>query len=497
MNHQNPDTEHAPSPAVSLLPYLILVATILLTYSNVFTTSYGFTDDYSFLHSTTSGNNDLTHLLITVGRPTQAGIIEVFFSMFSTVESLKHVRLLGILGTGLFACCLYRHIFRLTGKKGFATCAAFAICALPAFQVYVSWAQYFSMPYACIAAFFAYQAANRALLGTGALPRISFAMVSLVLLLLSLTVHPVAGFFYVFFLATELLHTDEDLKPAARRILLIMSIFMAGLVCSYILLKLGKHWFPASDTNRDGLTKDLIGKAKWFFKQPLYDALSGPFIPARKLVAAPVLAIIAFGMTVASGWKGLTLVRKAVIAAAFVPFVYLPNLMVTENWSSYRTQAVLSALVLYYLLFSINAIASSERWKSRSLETAALSACAAICVFFGWKAASNTHRYFTVPQAKEHQYVSTRLSTYDPSKHTGIHYIMSSRWDTLAPFAYYDEFGLPSGCQAWVPKPFVLSVLHDRKIPDLGRIKVEEIKPEAPLPEGGFLLDLRSIKTLD
>lgn len=486
-----------PSRAIHLLPYLILVTTILMTYYGVFASSYGFADDYSFLNSTTSGSKDLNHLLITVGRPTQAGIIQIFFSIFSTVESLKFVRLLGILGTGLFACCIFHHVARLTRSPGFATCAAFAICTLPAFQVYVSWAQYFSMPYACIAAFLSYQTADRALSGTRTSMRIAFALGSLSLLLLSLTIHPVAGFFYVFFLATGLLHGDEDIKPALKRTLAILSLFMVGLVCSYILLKLGKHWFPASDTNRDGLTHDLVGKVKWFFKQPLYDSLSGPFIPARKLAAVPVLAVIALGMGIASGWTGLTRLWKGGIAIAFIPFVYLPNLMVTENWSSYRTQAVLSALVLYYLFFSIRAIGSSGRGKRLSLETATIPACAVICVFFGWKAASNTTRYFARPQATEYQFVNTRLSTCDPAKNTGIYYIMSSRWDTLAPFAYYDEFGLPSGSQAWVPKPFVLSVLHDRKIPNLGHIIVEEIQPETPLPEGGFLLDLRSVKEPD
>lgn len=486
-----------PNSRSSVVPCLVLLTSIIFTYHNVFAVPYAFTDDYTFLDSITSGRKDLLLLLVTVGRATQAGIILFFFSIFSTVESLRHLRLLGIVGTGLFSWCLYRHIFRLTQKKVFATCAAFAICMLPSFQVYASWTQYFSMPYACAAAFLSYQAANRALRANGALKKALFSIATLILLLLSLTTHPIAGFFFAFFLATELLHGHEDLKPTVKRILVIMSLFSVGLALSYALLILGKHWFPDSDSNRDALTHDVIGKIKWFVRRPLYESLSGPFVPASKLAACLNLAVTAFGMIVASGWTGITRIRKVGIAIAFVPFVYLPNLMVGESWSSYRTQAVLAALLLYYLFHSIDAIGSSSRWKTRSSEAIAVSACIALSLFFGLNAASNTIRFFSLPQAIEYQYVKGRLAAFDPSRHAGIYYIRSSRQDSLAPFASYDEFGLPSGSQPWVPKPFVLSILHDRKLPDADRIVVQEIEPDTPLPEHGFLLDLRGIHALN
>ena len=109
---------------------------------------------------------------------------------------------------------------------------------------------------------------------------------------------------------------------------------------------------------------------------------------------------------------------------AFVPLSYLPNLMVAENWSSFRL--------------------------------------------------------FVQPQREELAIVRRTMSGIPPS-YTRIGVIMSTEEETLAPFSLYDEFGRPSTSFAWGVTDLPYLVMRElRPMADTSDIRVRDALADGP-----------------
>ena len=65
--------------------------------------------------------------------------------------------------------------------------------------------------------------------------------------------------------------------------------------------------------------------------------------------------------------------------------------------------------------------------------------------------------FFVLPQTLELGLMNSQLAG-NFGERKRITPVLLKRDDTLAPFSRYDEFGLPSLCQPWVPDPVVFLV---------------------------------------
>jgi hypothetical protein len=184
------------------------------------------------------------------------------------------------------------------------------------------------------------------------------------------------------------------------------------------------------------------------------------------------------------------------VATILVPLTYLPNLVVAESRASYRTLVALSALFVFYVFLALLGYgraftALSEQSRQRML----------FCVLVSWAALSgfvashNLIGYFVEPQVTEYHLLKGQLRKIDLATVQTI-YVIRSRWDDgLTSFMCYDEFGLPSSCEAWVPGPMVKCAIREIG-GNSDRINVVSFADDEAekIPAGATVIDMRSLK---
>ena len=113
---------------------------------------YAFSDDYMLL-SIADGQgpnpyfgNHIVDFATANGRPFQGILVGPVFSAAGSIDNLRFVRLIGVVGIVALALLLQTTLVRSRIRPGLAGLIAVLVCTLPAFQVYASWAVLFSSP---------------------------------------------------------------------------------------------------------------------------------------------------------------------------------------------------------------------------------------------------------------------------------------------------------------------------------------------------------------
>ena len=194
--------------------------------------------------------------------------------------------------------------------------------------------------------------------------------------------------------------------------------------------------------SRTHLATNLVAKLAWLVHVPLREAANLMSIVPSTTVAFAVLAWITTGLALYWRSRGMAALWFAVLALALIPLSYLPNLVVGENWASYRTQVALTSLVLLYASL---ALVGWLRWLHipRAI-TGIVVAAAGTAAFM---AAGTVREEFAEPQMKEWLLIKQALAHPPAATATHLELRLASWEDHLAPISRWDEFGLPSTCR--------------------------------------------------
>jgi hypothetical protein len=246
---------------------------------------------------------------------------------------------------------------------------------------------------------------------------------------------------------------------------------------------------------RSTLTHDAVGKALWFVDRPLRDAFNLDNLAASPRVAIIVALFIAGGLVqyFRGGIRDRSLLFA--IAVSVIPFSYLPNLLVAENWSSYRTQLALTSVIVVYAFLAVHGYGRSlSRLLTTRLVTAGLG-CAAMAGAL--LAAYNVTVYFAVPQRQELEFMRQQLARANLSQVRSIYFIRSTWRDSFAPAVRYDEFGFPSSVQPWVPRAAIYILLRERHFerPNLP-VELAPLEDPAEQPSGALVVDMRTLSRI-
>jgi hypothetical protein len=445
--------------------------------------SFGFSDDYATLSIADGlggravtgtdipggffGTNILNQTAGN-GRPLAGLLDDVVFPAAGTIDNLRFVRLITVIGIVALGLLLYWAIVRSGIRSGPATLIAVLICAMPAFQVYASWAIVFNAPYASVLAGLASVFASRAVDG----PR-HFALDRLIgagaLMLAALLIYQPAAMVFWVFLAIALAGAVAEPGRARALVAAHASAGLVALAVGYLALKSG-YAGKVGINGRAGLTTDVIGKARWFVSNALYEALNlgnvSPTVWLATVVA--VLAVVGVPLYLLKAGARNPLFLTA-IAVVLVPLTYLPNLVVRDDIAYYRTEPALSAIIAVYAAAGAVGIWQTLRdWlepraTAGSLHAAAcvagVAALAAIATSV-FLAARNELLYFVIPQSVELRLVRHQVAALP----TGVQRVAFSGTPYnigLSPIVRYDEFGLPSTAHPFVYAPLVLLLLDE------------------------------------
>ena len=131
---------------------LIAPLAALVAYFPAIVVPYGFMDDYYLLAWQRGLEGEFWKTATQFGRPLHALFLSGAFGLASDIGALRLVRLLGLLGVMLLAVLLY-YVLRQAGfGRWLSTGICVSVVSLASFQIYVSWAAIFEAPYVAVLA---------------------------------------------------------------------------------------------------------------------------------------------------------------------------------------------------------------------------------------------------------------------------------------------------------------------------------------------------------
>src|SRR5215469_931820 len=457
--------------------FFFLCAVLILCYGSVVYATYGFSDDYSELLAHLSGDRYPWAARMASGRPINAALNDLVFLLVPNIGALRYLRLLSIFAVAGTAWVIYLVLTYAEWDFWQAVCAALIIASLPSFQVYVSFALTASFSFSMLTAGLSVYFIERSAMKSEPRTNLLLGGSVLMLALSVLNYQPAAMFFWV--LATIVsFSSDATPKNIIRRLLRYFIVFAPAMgigLCAYILGK-RKYGIGYIGPERAALNHDLIGKLRWFLFNPLLDALNLINLFPHRSIAVAVLCFISVGLFLYFQGRVRDRLANMFIAGLLVPVVYLPNLVIAENFSPYRTQIALTSLIAIYAFLALKGFVARFPYEKRAaVVDATMFATASICLFV---AAYHVQVYFTRPQSVELEFMRQQLV------HRGSGHTPSLIWifganpiSPMAPGKRYDEFGLSSTAQPWAPGPEAILLLRSSNLL-LTDVSIRVIVPE-------------------
>ncbi len=476
------------------------IAVLLLIYSVCYTIPYGFSDDYYLLYGADTRNFGAQFAnSVENGRPIQAYLYKLTFSALHGVTSLAYLRMIGIVGIALCAWALFLTLRHAGMNYWPALFLPVIIVSLPTYQVFAAWAVCAYFPYSALLAGGALLLVERAYLVRFSKSCWLLIALATLMLLASLLVYQPSATMYWFFAAVLLLVRRLSLCETWMRFAFYFGAALPGFVLAYNslriipLLLLGRNVV----TGRGTLAPDILLKVVWFIAQPLVNALNLTNIDVSYFTAAVVGIFTLIGIGFYFGGVVSNRLLKQLLALLLMPLCYLPNLVVADDWASYRTLLALGPLIaLYFVLAVIGFISlmdyvSLAQWKA----TAIAFTLGFFAVYSSMSAASNVTLEFALPQYAELQLVRSQLKPVMQRHPQSIYFISPTKADSIAPVVRYDEFGLPSSYQVWAPQGMVYLTLQQSDPADKTvTVMIITASDSKNLPAGSFVVDMRSLR---
>jgi hypothetical protein len=423
--------------AGSYLPAILLF--YLLVYSAAYTTRYAVTDDYLFLeairlHDPTA----IAPLLLEGGRPLLAIIAIEIARFVDGIGDLSFVRAFGVTGIGGFAALVFYAFRRERQPLWLALAAALSVGLLPGFQVLAAWAVCAPYPYAAVLS----GAAFLTISAGGAERAIVYRTAAAVLLLAAgLMIYQPAAMAFWCFAAIWALSQERVWN---LRVLASTAVtFCCALVIDFGVSKaLPAAFGLADDFSRTALTHSPLRKLVWFITEPLSNAANLYVISPSAPVSAAVGAAILAGVFVKYGKRGGA---YALLIALLLVLAYVPNLLVSEDWASYRTTPALAGVVLIAALILV--VRPFDQWiRSPRFGLAVLPLLIAPAAL---SASFNVAQTYAFPSRAEYLLLRSALvRALHQIPHGGAPKtvcVVPAHWQsTLSPISRYDEFGVVS-----------------------------------------------------
>lgn len=462
--------------------FILFFIIYLLTYGVAISADYAFSDDYTFFND--MGHSNPVPLIVGIvqgGRPIYA-IYSLIFCLAGSIADLGWIRLISIFGTAAFASLMCYNLKKYTSiPLGVIYPAAIACGLSPAFQVYSAWTVTSIFPWAAFLA------------GLSALclpSKIDFQRIatSFVLLVCSVFIYQPAGMvFWAFLLPRVLLEGSgsNQLKLLVRSLIVMGAALIVDFGSSKILPKILFSNLP--QFSRSALVTDYAGKIEWFLKEVIPDSLALFSITPRTWCISLVVFVI-IAAIILKYKRPISIIKNLAIIGAIAILAYLPNLIIKESWASYRSQVGLDSVIIILFFISIYDICRVAKLKLLSVGFAC-----AILIVGCLTAHRNVDDYFVKPQVKELMLMENYLLSQKALYQAQQFYLVPSSWkDRLSPVLRYDEFGLPSSMQVWVPEGMTWAILKNtsRGVPSgLGHAIVGKIE-DAPHKDGVLILNM-------
>jgi hypothetical protein len=446
----------APTPGNYAFVYFASLVCLAAVYLPLLQYQFGFNDDYFALYErlrNTEWMTTMTTQFMLQARPCEALVYIPQVALLGHIKDFVLVRGLGIAYLAGLATCFYSAFLSVRWSRWQSFAAALCLCCIPSFQVILSWVTALQFVVPGILAFGAWRVLRKnpeTYLGKVLKYCLSFLFMSV-----AVTIYQPAAMLFWVFVAIGL----SDLEaPGQERLMFLLdavTVAAAAYALDFAVFQWAKLHYGTGALlpGRAGLCTDVLGKAKWFLRNPLVDSLNFFRLQNSLSFAMRSAGFIAFGLLLYVRGSFKYLGASLAVAAALIPLAYLPNLLISESLSFYRTQIALSCLMTLYAMFAIKGYLKTFVCRGRAFTLIALSSA----LLFGLVAYANVLDYFAVPQSLELDLLRQQAKgDFGPDLTQKPNFL--TRDDSLAPAVRYDEFGMPSSAQEFDHKPLQVTL---------------------------------------
>ena len=225
------------------------------------------------------------------------------------------------------------------------------------------------------------------------------------------------------------------------------------LAVYFLLFKYSLQYFQLEASDRTGLKFDFLKKLSFFVSHPLALAFSFNFLYNYHGILSQAFYPLCVLLLIVSTWsfnKKITDAFKIIGVILIIGLLmYIPGLVVSENFASYRTMLALSMMIPVLLFGNIYNLAN----KFACRRTGALAFIAVIILV----AYYNFNQQFINPLQYEYAKLRARLDQENWQTTDTVFFMRADEKTILQSHGvkvYKDEFGLPSVFKDWTPDPF-------------------------------------------
>jgi hypothetical protein len=481
-----------------LILLLILISAALLIFYPVFYTEYAYTDELVGLWQWQSGIGDSSGTLLQYGRYITGKLAEILFGSVSTIKGLTWIRLFSLGGWLLSIPIWYYILKKIIQKEKLPSILAFfsvlyMICT-PSFAISIGWAACFEMWLAntlgLLSGYFLYRGVS---FENG---RVKFSDWLFILSVIAgvLCLFTYQNCFGCFLLPFLLVVISSG--KITRNIYIGVAVYFLIYAVYYALFKYTLNVNHIDETVRTGLHINVGNKLPFFLLRPLNNAFHFTYIFNENSIVGIVTYFITAGVWLfvhflqRKGPNVFIKLKYFVVVFCLLGLIYLPSLVVKENFASNRTMFPLSIAVFLLVAETFLSIRMEE--KKRYIAVATLSFLFVVNAWF------NFNKQFLHPLVNE--YSKVRKFTND-SYSEGIDtvYFIRPHEDFFVKkycvTRSWDEFGVPSAFFRWTPEFLVKQIVFEKtgKKTVAEKIEVISLKEEEYLKIAHAALSKNSI----
>lgn len=349
---------------IIILIFLLLV--VMVAYSPAYVNIYGFSDDYSTYFVANLSHSNLIKWDVMSGRPVYAVMRYIAQKSIDTTADFTALRIISVISIYILCCYLYFFLKRTNFPGGVLSwiVTPLLLCLLPPIVLFGAWATCFPYVTSILLAGVSYSLLNHC----EKLNPYYRIILSFFSLALSFSIYQPTGMtFSLFMLIDNCLNNNKiNLKKVMKNAIMIILGMLTSLILSKALPKL----IYGESFQRSALAKSAKEKVIWFLDKPLHDSISNYVIFHDKIYF--LVSLLVFLSAILFIYKQKNGGQKVVLSLLIIIGSFSPNLIIEEDWVSYR-----SLVSIYLCIGSVMAFGLSSLTNKFNIKNLALSACAA------------------------------------------------------------------------------------------------------------------------
>lgn len=419
------------SNLINIIILTFLFLAVMGAYSPAYINTYGFSDDYSTYFVANLSHSNLIKWDVMSGRPAYAVMRYLAQKSINTTADFTAFRVISVISIYILCSYLYFFLKRVNFPGGVVSWAVtpLLLCCLPPIVLFGAWATCFPYVTSILLAGISYSVLNHCE-KLNPYFRVTLSFLSLAL---SFSIYQPTGMSFSLFMLIDncLNNTKIDYKKVIKNAIMII----IGMLTSLILSKILPELIYGESFQRSALATSVKEKIIWFLDKPLHDSISNYIIFHDEFYF--LISLLLFASSTLLIYKQNNGWQKVVLSLLIIIGSFSPNLIIEEDWVSYR-----SLVSLYLCIGSVMAFGLSSLTNKFKLNKLSLALCA---VFALISCANFINTNFVKQYNQEVVVLKTAIKEKVSKDYDGYltFDISDPVWNVFSK-TKYDEIGAPS-----------------------------------------------------